>query len=106
MDSCAPDYRRIYLDIVNIKFPEKLEEVNSLLSKPKLSVLDVIELNQKIFGKSKSVFIFSQKNKSYDTSTILEILNYQKKYTLNNSQAARHFNLSRNTIAKWKNIFH
>jgi len=47
----------------------------------------------------------NQKLKSYDKNTILQILDYQKKHHLNNTELALHFKLSRNTVAKWKKIF-
>ena len=62
----------------------------------------VLKINNIIFFDG---FSESQKFKSYDRQTIFEILDYQKKYKLNNSQLARHFKLSRNTITKWKRIF-
>ncbi|HUH25918.1 MAG TPA: helix-turn-helix domain-containing protein [Flavobacterium sp.] len=47
----------------------------------------------------------NQKYRSYDKATIIEILNYQKKNGLNNTQLANHFKLSRNTVAKWERLF-
>lgn len=102
----APDYKKIYNDIINIKYPEKREKCNHLLSKNILSTLDIIEISRILFNKvSKENFAFNQKHRSYDTSTIIKILEYQKENNLNNSELARHFNLSRNTITKWKNRF-
>ena len=59
------------------------------------------KLNEIIFGKKTE----NQKFKSYKRSDILKILDYQKKYKLNNSQLANHFNISRNTVTKWKKMF-
>lgn len=98
-----PDYNRIYLDILQRKFPEKLEQYRDyLLTKSKLSVLDVVRLNESIFGKAQYE---DQKYRSYDKATIIEILEYQKKNRLNNTQLAQHFRLSRNTVASWKKKF-
>lgn len=47
----------------------------------------------------------NQKYRSYDKATIIEILNYQKKNSLNNTQLSNHFKLSRNTVTKWKTLF-
>ncbi|MFP3595564.1 helix-turn-helix domain-containing protein [Chryseobacterium sp. SIMBA_029] len=99
-----PDYKRIYNDLIDRKYPEKREEFKSLLEKDALSVLDVIKLNQKIFGKASHV-ILNQRHRSYDKKAVLQILDYQKKNKLNNNQVALEFKMSRNTIAKWKKIF-
>lgn len=101
-----PDYKAIYKDILHHKFPDKIEECLSLLDKKCLSTLDILTLNQKIFGQSdKESAKVNNKHCAYNTSDILQILDYQKKYKLNNTQLANHFKLSRNTIAKWKKIF-
>ncbi|SMP94191.1 hypothetical protein SAMN05421679_105273 [Epilithonimonas pallida] len=100
-----PDYKNIYLDILQKKYPHKKEECRILLSKENLSVLNIIELNQRIFGKDKESMQFNQKHRSYKKSDILNILDYQKKYKLNNCELANHFKLSRNTVAKWKKMF-
>ncbi|KMQ58345.1 transposase [Chryseobacterium sp. FH2] len=101
-----PDYKRIYSDILKEKYPEKEHNCKSLLSKKNLSAIDIIELNQKIFGLAdKEAEVFNQKHRSYDKIDILQILAYQKKHKLNNSQLANYFKLSRNTVAKWKKMF-
>ena len=95
----GPDYKRIFMDIINIKYPHKEEECKSLLSKSELLSLDIITLNQKIFGiKDKETEEFNQSHRSYSKESILEILAYQKKNRLNNSQLALHFKISRNSI--------
>lgn len=99
-----PDYKRIYNDLIDRKYPEKKIEFKSMLEKKTLSTLDIIKLNQRIFGE-KEDFILNQKHRSYDKTAILEILDYQKINKLNNKQLALKFNMSRNTIGKWKKIF-
>lgn len=101
-----PNYNKIYTDIVNLKFPEKKEECENLLNKKELSVMDVLLLNQKIFKTDKTSLENNQRLRSYKKTDVLHILNYQKKYQLNNNQLANHFKLSRNTVAKWKKIFY
>ncbi len=97
------NYKKIYQDILEIKFPEKKEQCFPVLNKKELSMLDVIDLNQKIFGKSdKQTDRFNQRHRSYDKQTILKILEYQTINNLNNSELSRHFKLSRNTITKWR----
>jgi hypothetical protein len=108
MERPEPDYKRIYTDLVNEKYCEKKIEYLSMLSKEKLSVLDVITLNKILFnndGKDKETFDFNQSHRAYDKQAILQILDYQKKRKCNNSQLASHFKLSRNTITKWKKKF-
>ena len=101
----TPDYQRIYTDILNKKFPEKIEECKGLLEKKDLTVIDILELDQRIFGKrAKAESSYNQKFRSYKIPDIKKILEYQTKYQLNNSQLANHFQLSRNTIAKWKKM--
>lgn len=101
-----PDYKIIYKDILNQKFPNKIEECLPLLCKRDLSAIDILNINHKIFGNShgedKNI---SHKFRSYNKADILHILDYQKKHKLNNSQLSNHFKLSRNTITKWKKIF-
>ena len=100
----GPDYKRIFIDIINIKYPHKEEECKGLLSKNELLSLDIITLNQKIFGvKDKETDEFNQSHRSYSRQSILEILEYQKKNRLNNSQLALHFKISRN-IKKWNKL--
>ncbi|REC80086.1 helix-turn-helix domain-containing protein [Chryseobacterium elymi] len=101
-----PDYKAIYRDILHQKFPHKMEECLPLIEKKHLAAIDILALNQKIFGQlnadSKKI---NQKYRSYSKSDILQILDYQKKKKLNNKQVAIHFNLSRNSVSKWKKIF-
>ncbi|KXH82796.1 hypothetical protein [Chryseobacterium kwangjuense] len=96
----SPDYKKIYQDILRIKYPEKTEACKNILKKRHLTSMDVVLLNEIIFGKES--IISNQPHKSYDCDTIHEILNFQIKNQLNNSQLAKHFKLSRNTILKWK----
>lgn len=102
----GPDYKKIYTDILDTRFSDKREHCQHLLDKPNLSVKDVIEINNRIFGISTSDSErFTQKRKAYKQSDIFEILDYQKMNKLNNSQLALHFKLSRNTVAKWRKMF-
>lgn len=98
-----PNYRKIFLDIILYKFPDKLEICKPLLEKKKLTQLDILYLNEYLYPKKNSEY--SSKHKSYDKTTIIEILEYQKIHNLNNSQLAIHFKLSRNSVTKWKKMF-
>lgn len=101
-----PNYKKIYTDILNAKYPDKISSCRNILEKKELSSMDIMSLNKIIFDvRSKDFQSLNQKHKSYDKSTILEILIYQKKHKFNNSQLAEYFNLSRNTVTKWKKIF-
>ena len=102
----TPNYKRIYEDLIDQKYPDRKALCEKILAKGELSFLDVLELNHLLFGTaSKKVLEMNQKYRSYDESTILEILDYQKKNGLNNTQLANHFKLSRNTVTKWKVLF-
>ncbi|MGV0925536.1 helix-turn-helix domain-containing protein [Empedobacter tilapiae] len=102
----SPNYKIIYFDIINQKHPEKLDQCIDILNKKKLNSIDIIELNKRIFPKQDTeTEKFNQKQRSYSKNDIIYILQFQKKYHLNNSQIASKFKLSRNTIAKWKKMF-
>ncbi|AZA50661.1 helix-turn-helix domain-containing protein [Chryseobacterium carnipullorum] len=101
-----PDYHKIYSDIIRLRHPEKRKYCEDILSKVNLSDLDVIKLNDIVFSQQKKESqIFNQMHRAYNEQAILQILNYQKKNKLNNSQLAVYFKLSRNTVAKWKKIY-
>lgn len=103
----GPDYIRIYTDIILMNYPQKLEICTPILRKKKLTALEVIELNELIFGLEEiETAKFNQRHKSYDESTIIKLLNFQKNNGYNNTQMADQFKMSRNTLAKWKKIFH
>jgi DNA-binding transcriptional regulator YiaG len=99
-----PDYRKIYTDILTLKYPDKKEACEKFLFKNELTAIDIININKKIFGNDDYKNL-NQKHKSYHKSDIIKILEYQKNNQLNNSQLASHFNMSRNTISKWKKNF-
>ncbi|WP_314243885.1 helix-turn-helix domain-containing protein [Empedobacter tilapiae] len=100
------NYKTLYTDIINDLYPDKLLQCQEILNKQDLNILDILELNKLIFGEEyKNNIEVNQKFRSYSKQDILLILDYQKKHNLNNSQLANHFNLSRNTVAKWKKIF-
>ena len=101
----TPNYKKIYSDMIAMKYPEKTEICGNYLSKDKLSVLDVVKLNKLISNSANKSSKFNQRFKSYDKSFIFEILDYQKKRHLTNTELAKHFELSRNTITKWKKEF-
>ncbi|AYZ12861.1 helix-turn-helix domain-containing protein [Chryseobacterium arthrosphaerae] len=101
-----PNYKRIYSDIIDRKFPHKKAECEKLLGKKMLSAMDIMELNNRIFGtRDKNIKKMNQKLRSYNEADILRILNYQKNHKMNNIQIAEHFGLSRNTMTKWRRMF-
>lgn len=68
--------------------------------------MDTIAINQLIFGiPTQLKFTENQKYRCYEKSDIVQMLDFQKKYQLTNSKVAEHFNVSRNSISKWKKIF-
>lgn len=103
MKKGQPDYRKIYSDMISTKYPEKTDICQDTLDKQTISAMDIIHLHNLLFkGKDEETFNFNQKLKSYDYETIGSILDYQRKHNLNNTQLAKHFKLSRNTVARWK----
>jgi len=106
MESHRPDYKRIFKDIILDKCPERSEEFEQYLIQDHLSAIDIININKKIFGVgNKETLNFNQKHRSYDKQTIMMMLNYQKKQKLSNGKLANHFQMSRNTVAKWKKLY-
>lgn len=106
MSIIKPNYQRIFEDMITKKCPERKEEFRHYLRKKQFSIMDVITLSSKIFNlKDKETLIFNQKHKSYDEQTILKMLAYQEKEMLNNIELANHFNLSRNTVTKWRRLY-
>lgn len=104
--SQTPNYKKIFTDIIRMKFPHKEKECKNLLSKKEILALDVIKLNQKIFGnQDKETAAFNQSHRSYSKKAIIEILEYQRKKDLSNSQLALQLKMSRSTISKWKRLF-
>lgn len=101
-----PDYKKIYEDIIAQKHPEKAKSCNAILKKERLTMLDVIALNNIIFETAdQDTIIFNQKHRSYNEQTIMDILDYQRKNNLTNSELALKYKLSRNTVGKWKKRF-
>lgn len=103
----GPDYKQIYTDIVEEKFPDKADDFKIMQKIESIdSVMDIITLNKLIFGEPELLMqCGNQKLRSYDQKSIFNILEYQKKNRLNNTETANHFRMSRNTISKWKRIF-
>lgn len=98
-----PNYKRIFTDILIRKYPERLKICSPILRKKELTVLDILELNRLIFD-TENINV-NQKHRSFNKTAILQILDHQKKYNLNNSQLAQEFRLSRNTVTKWRKLF-
>ena len=101
-----PNYKKIYRDLILEKYSHKMDDpkVNTSL-KNLNTTLDVIKLNDLLTNNRSSNTEINQKLRSYDKESIIKILSYQKINRMNNTQVAAHFNLSRNTITKWKRIF-
>ncbi|SFN43422.1 hypothetical protein SAMN05421594_2795 [Chryseobacterium oleae] len=101
-----PNYKLIYSDIIERKFPHKKAECEKLLEKKILSTMDILELNNRIFGaKNQDSKKMNQKLRSYNKTDIIRILDYQKNHRMNNIQVAEHFGLSKNSMTKWRRMF-
>ncbi|MBT2621237.1 helix-turn-helix domain-containing protein [Chryseobacterium sp. ISL-6] len=104
--SHVPDYKKIYTDLITLKYPDLLDRCKHFLEKDKLLAYDVMQLSGIITGKSdKETDLFNAKHKSYDVWTISKILNFQKENHCSNQELATKFGTSRNTITKWKKVF-
>ncbi|MDR2235261.1 MAG: helix-turn-helix domain-containing protein [Chryseobacterium sp.] len=101
MKEITPNYKKIYKDLVAMKYPEKEKQCRTIFRKEKLTPLDVLSLNHILFGYQKD----NQKFKSYTPEVIREILSCQRKKKLTNTALAKEFKLSRNTVTKWKKMF-
>jgi DNA-binding transcriptional regulator YiaG len=102
----VPDYKKIYTDLITVKYPHLMEKCRFFLEKDYLMSYDVLKISSIITGKEDVEAVsFNARHKSYDPVTILKILDYQKKYKCSNLQLAAYFKVSRNTITKWKKIF-
>lgn len=101
-----PDYKKIYIDLIEKKFPHKKLNCEKLLEKDELSAWDIIKLNEILFGKRKPKVNEKENSlRAFQSDDILEILLYQKKNCLNNTELANHFKLSKNTVSKWNKLF-
>ncbi len=102
--SSSINYKLIYTDLLSKKFPEKQAEFKEILSKKMLNELDVLFISRQLAAVEEPD-LYNGKYKSYCKTTILKILDYQKKNRLNNSELANHFRISRNTIGRWRKLF-
>nr|WP_315031703.1 helix-turn-helix domain-containing protein [uncultured Chryseobacterium sp.] len=99
----GPNYKKIFSDLIEAKFPEKRDIFNTFLIKDEFNAMDVLIINKMISKLLKIDNIDeNQRFKAYGPSDIFEILEYQKRNELNNSELSRQLKISRNTIAKWK----
>ncbi|MFV0420103.1 MAG: AsnC family protein [Dysgonomonas sp.] len=102
-----PFYHKLYADMIRDKYPHKKLLCAEFLNKENWTALDVIQVDELLFGsdKKKADVRMDHKHRSYDPESIRQILRHQQRNRLNNSQLACKFGLSRNTIARWKQLF-
>ena len=102
-----PRYNKLYADLIREKCPEKMSLCNDYFQKENWTSLDVMYVNDLLFGheKKKSEMAIDQKHRAYDVESIKDILKDQLRNKLNNIQVATKYKLSRNTVAKWKKLF-
>lgn len=74
------------------------EESNNIPIRTLLSINKVINDNLPISSSIKQV----RQLKIYDEDYINYVFDHQKEYGLSDHETAIHFNISRNTIAKWR----
>ncbi|NML71784.1 helix-turn-helix domain-containing protein [Chryseobacterium sp. RP-3-3] len=95
----TPNYQKIYEDLI------KFKGLEDYMTVPKLErSIDIIKFN-KLISKQTVNEIVTRQGRSYDEDSILELLHYQIKYDMSNTQLALEFKLSRNTVARWKKIY-
>ncbi len=97
-----PNYKKIYLDMLRMDYPEKLKDpkIKELLEKLNTSEA-VLKFNEKLFKQSRE----NQKLRTYDRQTMLKLLQYQKKHGHSTSYMSRKYKISRTTLSKWKVMF-
>ncbi|TGN26108.1 helix-turn-helix domain-containing protein [Empedobacter tilapiae] len=96
-----PNYQKIYQDIIEKKFPDKLGQTKKLLKK-EMNVLDVIKISEILNSEQISE---NKKHRSYDLNSILKILTFQKNNNYTNTLTAEKYRISRNTVSKWRKIY-
>lgn len=101
----GPNYAYIYRDLIRMRYPHYYKEFKPLLEKDELTYFDIEHINNKLFKENLHLKKHNQRYKAYDKDTILKMLHYGKLNNLNNTELAKHFNLSRNTVTKWKKMF-
>ncbi len=105
-------YKRLYLDFIEdtnklpIEIKNLLKDKITTCSDESISFkqLDDIHAIIRTYISTKSKEERYQRLKTYDREHISYILLNQKNNNLTNVAASNHFKISRNTIAKWKNI--
>lgn len=98
-----PNYHKIYEDMIELKYPDKKEAAKKILLKKNLVTKDLDLLNEIIFGfPNRAKQITNSKHRSYTRNEIVDILKFQNESGMNNSQIAKYFKISRNTIIHWR----
>ncbi len=104
-------YKSLYLDFIDdTEFESHIDKSflkESVMKIDEITSREIYKLNTLIreYSKSEYTWIQYQQLKSYDKDHILRVLKEQKEYDLSNSEISRKYNMSRNTIARWKRIF-
>ncbi len=102
----GPNYEKIYREIIEEKGPFKKREMYAIFTQKNIKAYDIIKLDLLLSGvPSKEERTFNQQHRAYDEDTIKYILKYQSEYALSNIKTSEIFNVSRNTISKWRKLF-
>jgi len=103
--TAKPDFGRIFREIAQKKKHSE-SVIGHIVNIEEWNSLNVIKVSEKIGEKPRGKNLkLNRKHRAYDEQSVKEILNYQKINNLNNSEMMRLFNISRNSIAKWKKMF-
>lgn len=102
-----PFYHKLYADMIRDKYPHKESLCSHFLQKEHWTALDVIQVNELLFGveKKQADVRKDMMHRAYDVASIKQILHYQQKNQLTNNDIAAKFGLSRNTLARWRRLF-
>lgn len=102
-----PYYHKLYADLIREKYPNKEQACCDYLKKEHWTALDVIQVNEVLFGskKNRQDRKIDQQHRAYDSESIKQILLHQQKNRLSNIEVANKYGVSRNTISKWKRLF-
>ena len=107
------NYKLLYTDFVyntpHLSYKDKREILNYINEKLKIeaSYKQLIRLNTLITQRINYRTIQSRYSqlKAYDKDYILSVLKHQKEYQLSNREVSNMFQISRNTLSKWKKAF-
>lgn len=100
-------YKEIYLNLIQEKFPDKLDDSKILWKLSHLdSSINIIELNDLLFHNGdRNIDITDSRLRSYTYDEIIRILKYQERFKKSNTDIVNKYGMSRATLNSWKKRF-